>query len=212
MELYRNTINRSASLYNGSKYYQDRYVTVKGHPNYASEHTEIGELIFKGQYYWDIELLYNIHRDAVVITHYDENGYYTEIELKPEDVTWFRLTGSEFKRIVADPASGKAIPEGYYRIVYEGNSMALIKHRKTIEIKESNAYRREFFKERTLLYVRVDDVYHQIRKKKSLIKALESREKEMKNFLRRNNMTIRENATAETIMALRYYDSLNSDE
>ncbi len=206
MELYRTTMKRSGSLYNGGKYYNDEYMTVKGHPNFESENPEIGNLTYDGQYYWNIEMLYNIHRDILVIVHYDEDGFYTELKPQQQKITRFQILDQTFIRINPDTLESKTIREGYYQMLYEGDSKVLLKHQKTIETKESASSRRDYFKDKTRLFVNVNSNYYQIRGKRSLLKALVSKEKDIKSFIRLNKLKFADNPVEDTIMTLKYFD------
>ena len=210
MEFYKSTLRRSEALYNGSKYYDQEYRTVKGHPNFESENPEFGRLIYDGQYYWNVEMLYNTCRDILVIVHFDERGYYTELIPQQQKVTWFQLLDQTFLRITPDTLSKTTIREGYYNLLYDGDSKVLAKHQKTIETRQSLYSRQEFFKEKTRQFVKVNGFYYQIKGKRSLLKALAGKEKEIKVFLRMNKLKFTDYNTAGTIMAVQYFDSLNT--
>ena len=67
---------------------------------------------------------------------------------------------------------------------------------------------REMFVEKDRYYIKKDSLYIQVKKKKSIIKALADQGKEIKSFIRKNGLKFRDNSDEQITRVVAYYDTL----
>jgi hypothetical protein len=72
VRLYFNALGENAHIYNGYEYSTpDR--NIKGSPYYLADSPIPAELIYDGNYYQNIPVLYDLTKDEVVINRLDQN-------------------------------------------------------------------------------------------------------------------------------------------
>lgn len=203
---YDRQLGRNTMSYTGRSYY-DPNGNIKGHQFFMDDYWESGNVTYDGNRYDSIFLKYDIYKDLLLIENFNSNGYLSPIILYSPKVSSFDLFGYSFKRFEEDSLS--KLKTGYYNIMYEGNGMeVLIKRRK--EITNSNEINTllEMYSQKDKYYIKKDKAYHQVKKKKSILKVLVDHKKEMKSYIKRNNYRFKNNPDSQLVETVKYYNSL----
>jgi len=204
---YDQYIGRNALVYTGSSYF-DAYGNIQNHQFFVDDYWEFGSVIYDNYSYDSIFLMYDIYQDLLLIENFNSEGFLSPIKLYTPKVSYFQLHGFEFIRLEKDTISN--IKEGFFNLMYNGDDLqVLVKRRKEIvNANEINSVREEFI-EKDRYYIRKDGLYHQVRKRGSILKVLYDHKKEVKAFIRKNNFMFKISPETQMVEVVKYYDSLN---
>jgi len=170
---------------------KDLYKSKNGdHKFYKSSLFQLGNITYKGQQYFDVEMKYDINEDELIVRIPTQTLMQT-IQLIKEKVEIFSMNESKF--IALKNVSN--YDYGFYQVLYDGEKMSLYKK----NMKTSNKYysgRAIFYnfsgKEEYFLYFKGE--YHKISKsKKSIKKLLPEYNKEIDLFYKSQNQLLRRN-------------------
>lgn len=203
---YDNYIGKNSFTYTGVSFYNS-YGGIKEHPFFLEDYWEPGNVVYNGNAYDSIDMMYDIYADNLIIQNFGLNGLPSPIEPYGPYVQSFQLHGYHFIRLERDTIAN--IKEGFYNMMYDGdNAQLIIKRRK--ELVNSNEINNigEMFSEKDRFYIKKDGLFYQVKKKKSIIKVLEDRSKELKSFIRTNGIKFNENPDFKIAEVVKYYDTL----
>lgn len=157
-----------------------------GDPFYPTADWHSGSVLFKGNVYSHLSLLYDILKDQLVLK--SANGLY-RILLNQKEVGWFTLDSLRFIHIDAtQPKGGDVPPPGYYEQLVEASPVALLAKRKTsVQIPVSSGDTRSF-RAQNLYYIKRGHQYYKVRTRHSVLKALKEQRREIRRYLRKRNI------------------------
>ena len=203
---YDEELSRNSFVYNGKSYF-DEFDYVQGHQFFLEDYWEVGNIVFQGQRFDSIQMMYDTHRDLLIVENYNSDGYLSPITLNGEQVSSFDILEHHFIRVKGDSLSN--FKEGYYDLMYESDRMQVLVQRRKEIVKntETNSIREEF-RERNRYYIRKDGQYFQVKKKKSVLKALEDHKKAVKTFMRQNPLYYGGLPEYHFVQIVKYYESL----
>ncbi len=206
VKIYDREIGRNSFLFTGKVYF-DKYNAVKEHPFFIDDYWELGSLVFEGQPFDSVYLMYEIYGDLLLGEYFNSQGALAPIKLHSESISSFSLFGHKFVRL--EPDTLENIKEGFYDVLFDGNQTKLYSFRRKeiVKANEINSVA-ETFVEKDKYYIHKDGHYYQVRKKHSVLKVLEDRKKELKKFMRSNMLYFNQNPEAILVEVVRYYDSL----
>lgn len=121
----------SLNFNNGSGHLNFDRTINDHHRYYNTNEFKNGNITYKGQNYYNIDLQYDIFNDQLIVRPYTES-YYIQINLIKEKVDSFKIDNEKFVNLKEVPATFKS---GYYEEVIVGNSNTAlyIKHSKAQE-------------------------------------------------------------------------------
>lgn len=96
---------------------------------------------------------------------------------------------------------------GYCQVLYDGKSMLVRKHIKTIRKDPANNLY-DTFTEETSDFVVLNGTFHRIRNRQDFFRALAGKEKEIREYIRRNALRPDVKRTESLITVLQYYETL----
>ena len=173
-----------------------------------SEEYQEGSVIYNGKYYTGILLNLNAHLDELYIRM---PGYYTSSILLKKLVDSFALGEKEFVHITKEN-SPLAPVEGFYRVLYSGETLTILK--RTIkqlnsvsaasDIKASHT----FFSTQSY-YVVKNGTFHPVTKKASLLRALHDQRALVNRYIRENKLKFStEGKDVTLVLCGQFYDNL----
>lgn len=202
ISLYSASIQHQSRLYNGSDYVI--YISRdEEHPYFQIDDWTFGSVVYWGELYENVPLMYDLRADQIVAEHNRGNP----IKLLPEKVQGFTILDHTFVRLNKD-AQNK-ISEGFYDRLYDGASKVYAKH---IKVYRENIIGREIipeFEENTKYYVVKNGLFNTIKSKKSLLQVFEDHKQELRSFIRKNHIRFNENRKEAIVRITEFYDSLN---
>jgi hypothetical protein len=206
-DLYTKTMSRNSGLYVGREYV-DHYRGVRGHQFYESGDWEEGSICLMDSWYHEIEMKYDISSDEVIIGHFSEDGFFSPIRLIKDKVSEFELLDDRFIRLAPTDSGNTGLSGGFYKVLHEGIASAYSKYIKRSESRVSSTDRYYEFELKVKYYVIKENQTYLIGKKKSLLKVFYDREKEIKNYLKKNNYRLKDNKELELQKTVAYYNSI----
>lgn len=209
LKIYEKSILRNSHLFNGVEYV-DHYRGVRGHQFYKSIDWEEGSIRYQNQLYDSVEMKYDIVNDLVIIGHFNENGVFSAIELITEKVDAFWFFNEKFIRVKSSFNMQGKLDEGFYKVIHEGDNLTLGRYKKNKEAVVNTNDRYDEFDQKNRYYVIVNGQVHPIGKKKSLINALPDKGKEIKAFIKKYKIKLKDNKEVELDRVMTYYDQLTS--
>lgn len=199
--LYEDAIQDQSRLYNGNDYLI-YFSKEEEHPYFGSDDWTDGSIVYWGELYENVPLLYDISSDQIVIEHVRGNP----LRLHPEKVQQFTITDHTFVRLLRDDKN--KIPDGFYDRLYEKNLKVYAKYSKTYrETLQAPKIISEF--DASVRYYLVQDGnFHVVKSKRSVLQVLADRKSELKNFLRKNKISFQNDREKAIVRLAEYYDTL----
>lgn len=190
----------SALLYNGTEF-QDYDTAVAGIPFYPDASLHTGMISYGGIRYSGVRMMYDVYKDRLVINSYNNHLLMPAMA----SIDTFYFYGRAYERLRPDTLHG--FPgEGIYEVVYAGRVSLLARHVKTIQSDPRD--RHKYFMDQTRYYLVRGGAYHAAGTPKALLELLSDHKKEMRQFIRQNNLRFEDNATEDMKSVITYYDQL----
>jgi len=204
--LYDHTIGRNSFLYTGRVYYDD-YGGIRGHQFFMEDYWSEGEIVYDGQRFDSVFLMYDIYNDQLLLEHFNSGGMLSPIMLHNPKVGSFSIQGHFFIRIKEDTVTG--MRESFYDELYTNDHLGIyvLRRKQVSKSNRINDFYEEFI-ERDRFYMKKGEVYHRIRRKKDILNILSERKKELRKYLRANLFLFRKNPENTLVAVAQYYESL----
>jgi len=208
-ESYSDKNEAPEELINGTEY-ESYYTRSKVKPLLFPEKTRTASAITKTRRYNNLSLQYDTFLDEVIYTDTSRtiNFRFPQIALNKIIIDGFNLYFTDdsliFRNFRRPVCSGRNLKEGFYEVAYEGESQYLIKH-------QSAFYEREGlvnYKYSPVNYVSTGDTFYTVTNKKSLLRLMGEKSKEVKKFLHATGVRVRQADKDQIITVLKFYDSL----
>lgn len=187
---------QNSGLVNG-EYAEIRRISKSSHQFYQSDSWSVGTIFFRGQLFDSVYMTYDVNRDLLLIRHPTQYVFHNQA-IKPiqQHISSFDIFGHHFVRM----ESGDL--KGFYDELYIGKHLKLIakRHKKSV-VERSVEYELD---ER--LYFFYNGTYHQLKNKSSIIKVLSNYKKEIKGFVRNQNLLIKRGHDQDCIKLIEFLD------
>lgn len=205
VSLYRQATNAEAHLYNGTEYVDYRKLHREGHQFFQVDQFNTGSVVYDGDLYEEVPMLYDVVRDEVVI---ELEGLLLQ-KLVTEKVTSFELLGHKFMhQLASDSAKAGSLRPGFYDVLNDGGIDFLVKRKKQMDNTISDKVVIEHYNIDDRFYLRNGETYQQVKSKRSVYKVLSDKHKELKKFARANRLNFRHQREASILALVKHYDSL----
>jgi hypothetical protein len=206
IDLYYNFIGENNHLNNGSEYVTPFY-RESMHPYYKTLLFSPGNVVYDEISYTDIPMMYDIINDQLVINRY-KMSY--RIVLVNDKLKSFSLLGHNFVRIVQDSNSKSGISTGYFDQLYNGTLKVFVKRQKKREeiLRESELIAR--IVENDIVYIQKGKIYFAVKNKKSLFSVFRDHKTDLRRYLRKNNISFRENPENAIVKSAEFIDQFKN--
>ncbi len=178
--------------------WENRYGRVSGHEYFLTEALCEGRVTVNGREFKNLLLRYDIlNDDPVLMVHPD-----LFIMLNSEAAGEFTIIcqNREYRFVNFGEA-------GYYLVLYDGKTKLLRKYVKTVKKQSYDNLYATFIEESTD-YILSGGTFHTVKNRKDVALALAGKEKEVREFIRRNT-PYRITGNAESLIpVLEYFDSI----
>jgi hypothetical protein len=203
-DVYNPFIEKQSRLYNGVEH-QGYYFKIKGHAYFLQNVMSIGTLVYDELEFANVPMLYDLHKDQVIVQHLDG---FSKVGLISTKVRSFTLLNHHFIRLQGDSASGSPVISGFYDELYTGNTKVLVKRGKFIEEIVKDEVEREFLPV-TTFFIQKEGRYYTVKTYKTLLTVLKDKAPQVKQYLRKNRIKFRKDPENTILKAAVYYDSIN---
>lgn len=174
------------------------------HPYFYDHRPVAGTLIFKNQVYEADALLYDILNDKLVYRYYSDNFDINNIALDENFVSEFAIYNSVFRYFRnLKTKSGIKLKDGYYEVVYDGESKFLIRWEKT---KTFDFTAPDKFDDLKSMYLLNDGKAVRIKNKWQLMKQFAEKKHPVKKLMRENRVTLELGNNSSINKVLEYYE------
>jgi hypothetical protein len=208
--LYRRALNqtltynhslatRTYGLYTGILYVRD-YYNVKGDPFFQVDSFQKGEVFYNGMLYKNIDLLYDLSHDNVIVKYSGD----VNLVLVPEKTGYFNLPGHLFiKGSDASPAK-----QGFYDLLFDGKIKVVVKRSKE-QVPWSKSFEfNSVFIQHNDYFIYKDGNYKAAKNKKELLDVLEDKKADLKDFISKNKLDFRKDFEKALVQTATYYDQV----
>jgi hypothetical protein len=197
---FQNEIREDAHLYSGKEY--SKYEPgIKGFPFFKNDEMLNGEILYDGNVYKDVPMLFDIVRQQVVINTYNQE---TRIQLLTEKIKYFTLNGHRFETVSQAEGKDDNISKGLYDVVYTGKASMLVKRFKKIKkgLRAEDPYT---FTEEDEFFIRNGKNLYGISGKNAVMQALDDKKDLVKTCIRKNKLRFKKNIEKDLITVATYY-------
>jgi hypothetical protein len=166
---------------------------------------EEGSVMYDGILYPNVQLLYDIVLEEVVVEHF--NKYY-KIILPKQRVTHFSLLNHTFQWINTDSLQKPVLSTGFYENLYEGKVKLLAKRTKIMEESiDAGRVEKEFI-QINRFFIAKDNKYYPVKNKKSVLKVFDEHKKEIRKYFRSLRINFKEDREAAIVKMTQHYDKI----
>jgi hypothetical protein len=201
--VYKSNAGTSMHLYNGSEYidYDHR---IKGNPYFAGYGYYTGSIIYDGILYDSIEMMYDILNDNIIIKNYND----TALLLVQEKISAFNTGGHNFIRLQTDTALKEFKINGFYDVLYNGNTKLFARYKKFVTEKITTQYSESSYTEKDEYFILKNETFYAVNDKKSVLNVLKDHKAELQKYIRQQKIRFRKNPAGAMAKTIAYYDSL----
>jgi len=206
LTLFYASIGRQAPLYNGTEYYfYDP--SIKGSAYFLDVKAFTpGSVYYDGLAYTGVPMLYDLYSDKLVVLLYNHFSKYALIKQKVQN---FDFLDHHFININADTLSANSvISSGFYDELYNGKSQILAKRSKNIQTSTGGQTSESYFDSKTEYFIRKKNIYYSFSGKGSLLDVLKDKKKELKQYIRANQLNFSREPEEAMVKIASYYDHL----
>lgn len=201
---YHTSLTPESGLYRGGEYVQFPFFFKEGHPYFDEDKMRQGSVLYNGILYRDLPLIYDLVRQMLV-TNDPYNTF--KIVLINEEIDSFTIEQHIFIRF-KDTLNPSAPRSGFYEQLYTGRTWLLKKEKKDVR-EEVTATIDRYIDHAVSYYLKKGDTYYPVNNKRSLLRALKDKSPELKKFMRRNGLKLKEDKETTLVKVSAWYDSLN---
>lgn len=204
LSFYHRFLGNENGLYNGPNYVDYRNTISDGTPFFLSSNLQRGTIIYNGIKYNDVLLLFDILKNKLVTK---KNGLSYFMEFINDRVSGFTILDRRFVKLEHD--SVNKIETGFYEILFEGAKTTLYKKffKKMYDDLSTNTVK-YYIVDANTYFIKKHNKYYQFFNKRTLLKAYRENRKQVRSFIRKNNIKIGADMDADMIRVAAFNDSL----
>ena len=208
LSLFYSTIGTQSPLYNGTESYPYDPI-VKGNAYYADVNAFTpGSVNYDNMVFKNVPMLYDIYGDQLVILLFN---HFTKITLIKDKTSSFDFLDHHFIRIdTVTFLNNPAIKPGYYDELYYGKLQILAKYSKNIQTYTGGLTLETYFNAEKSYFVRKNNLYYGFSGEGDLLDILKDKKKELKKYIRENQIKYRRNPEEAMVKIASYYDRLTN--
>jgi hypothetical protein len=206
VKYYNNKIADQSRLLNGIKYLPYKNQNYVGHAYYNIAGFQIAYLNYDSVDFYDVPVLYDVHKDILIIKTQDGLGYMSLLSSKLDR---FTINNHTFIKIVADN-NEKKIKTGFYDILFDARVQLLAKRSKAIEVEKSGITIDNLFVPYTKYFLYKANTYYEVSDKKDMLKVLKDKKQELELYIKTNNLDFKNDELESAMIKLTaYYNQLS---
>jgi hypothetical protein len=203
--VYQESVGLESHLFNGTEYVNYDLPYITGHQFFLTDKERAGEIRYDGALYSQVPLLYDIHRDQLVLTHPTSA---LKLKLINDKVQSFRLQGHTFIRLHRDSLAAGTGKTGFYEVLVPGKVPALARRYKDLQETATRDGMTGEFRDVNRYFLLRDQALIAVKSKKDVYQALPERRKELQQFAGAQKLKFGRQREAGLVALLRYYNEL----
>ena len=201
---YMSAVSNHAVLFSGSRQ-QPLTQYLLNHQYLIDENYVSGRLSYNGVVYPDVLLRWDLYRDELLIL---SPAFYS-IVLNYENIDFAELHGYRIFYLYPNGFPG-CPPAGNYILLHSGNHLLIEKLIKSLVWDTKSSKRAEYYCIlSTTFYLQKDGVYYKIRNRRTLLQSLDTHRKELRRFIRANDLRYRHDAEKTVLEVVKEHEKLS---
>jgi hypothetical protein len=200
--VYARAMNGQSNLNKGTEYPTYESLQPNEHAYFMSEDWIDGTINYGGEVYKNVSMQFDLFRDKIVVEH---TLSHIAMELINENIKWFDLLGHRFVFVKSDDKKR----EGFYDLLYDGKVKALAKYEKSQQKNIKDKKVTYYFAERTHYYLFKEGNYYPVSSKNAALDVFSDKERELKQFLKKEKISFRRDRTAAMARMAAFYDQVS---
>jgi hypothetical protein len=207
LSLYQKAIGDESHLYNGTQYVNyDKYF-IAGHQFYRTDEASAGGIFYDGAWYTEVPMLYDIVLDKIVLEHPNSEFLFSLVN---EKVKYFTFQEHTFIRLEKDSLTGTPLKAGFYDLLHDGKIQFLAKRSKNVQEQATHEGMKGHFDQVIKYYIRKENIYYPVKDKRSVLKVLPDKKKELQQYAREQKLKFGKNREKAILQLTQYYDKPTS--
>nr|WP_295927369.1 hypothetical protein [uncultured Dyadobacter sp.] len=203
VSLYKKATDQSQNLYNGRQYFV--YDARMDEHQFLKQRRWLnGMVLYDGQQFDSIPMLYDIFKDEVVIRHF--NG--DHVLLQTVKVDSFIIDNHHFARLESGKDVNPQMRTGFYDVIYGGKSRTIVRRTKQRQEKIVDKRVIAYYPEKNFFYVFKNGRYHSVHTKRSALDLFPEHKRELRRVLRENKIKFRKNREMAITRMVSTHDEL----
>jgi len=193
-----------SGLYNGPEYPGYDFHFKKGSPFFYIDHFTPVDIVYDGILYKDVPMLYDNLKDILVL----EDSLYP-LQLHSRRIDEFTIGGHHFVRPQKSDINNSVFDNQFYELLSAGEISVLKKQVKTIvqDVSANEGIERSIAESENY-YIQKNNVFYLIRDQNDLIAIFHDREKEIRDFLKKNRLKFRKDRENTLLRTAAYYEQI----
>ncbi len=190
-------------LLNG-RIWHNQFSKVQGDQYFLSGNFLKGSLSFNGRQFNDLNLKYDIFNDELILKIDNQPIIFLNKEMA--DSFDLIFSGKTY-HIINAGTDTLSILRGYINVLYDGHTALYVKYfKKILPLAVDGKY--DIFNQEHRIYLKKGREIIQVSGKRELLKLLEDKKKEIREYLKRGRLKVRQKDPGTFIHLLEYYDSM----
>lgn len=194
---YFNQVGEYSSIYSGEIESPYSFVRYNNFPYYRGVDYATGEISFKGHLYPELKIRLDLYKEAVVVLTPDKQfAKIVPLEL----INYLKIYNRKF---VNNSPLNKALPGGLLMLIVDKEEIKLIeKYIYTLDT--AVVGRKNSFSPKISYYLLLQEKVYPVKGKKEIINLFPSRKKEIKQYIRKENLNFRGNKENDLAMLVEF--------
>ena len=205
LTIYHRSLEKPSGLFNGSQYVIYSHLIRDDHPYFQSDSMNIGNIVYDGVLFENVPMYYDLVKEMIVIN--DPYKIY-RLSLINEKVSSFEVLDHKFIRLETDSLNHRAIATGFYDVLYKGTINLYERELKKMQEVITNQELYRIIIPQNNFYLEIAGEFHSVNSKRSFLKLMGDRKKEIQQFIKKNKLNYRKDKENTLIRAVSYYDTL----
>ncbi|MFT3936021.1 MAG: hypothetical protein QM726_20490 [Chitinophagaceae bacterium] len=202
--LYHQEVGDQSGLFNGSQYGAYPFpFEENGFVFFNNPKPGIGTVTYDGILYENVQLQFDEVQEVVIMQDSSRR-----IQLLNPRIQAFSLFNNNFVRIIKDSSSRVLPKTGFYNLLYAGKTLLYKREEKTIREEVGRTEVVRFIDVSRNYYVQKNNQWFSVKGKNGILDVFEDRKKELRQFIRKNNLSYKKDRDNMLAKVTAYYDQL----
>lgn len=202
VSLYHKYTDKQARLYNGWLHLGYSH-KIEGTAYYPDNLWHRGSLIYDGIYFADVNMMYDVYKDELIVQHFHR----LMMTIHGEKVKEFSYDNNKFIRVTRDSARNIPLSTGFYQELYSGKLKLLAKRQVLLEETITDVLEQKFIP-KNFYYLYRNNTWHTVKSYRDLMAVLKERSKDIRLHLKKNKVKYRRERERALIMAVQHFDAI----
>lgn len=204
---FQDFVNTRAPLYNGSAYIK-YWNKVIGHPYFNSDQFKSADINYQNFLYRNIPLKYDLMKNQLVILNASKEF---EMAIINNYVSEFKIDNHFFIKINHDSIHVYNPGQGFYELLYNGNSSVIAKYFKRVEASLKAEDNTSSFIEYDKYFVFANNEYYEVEKISNYFNLHKDQKGQLKKYMRKEKLNYSKDPAKALVSLAAYFDAISHE-